>query len=76
MANFGKIMISMNFIQGGVVRGTILAMKYMGSPIGTGGTVLQTAFEASDLSTNFSITSKYRALKQLVVNYTKATGVS
>ncbi|XP_050436545.1 15-hydroxyprostaglandin dehydrogenase [NAD(+)]-like isoform X2 [Adelges cooleyi] len=64
---------TMNINYGGVVRGTMLAIKYMGAPYGgKGGTVVQTASIAAFLPG--AIAPMYRSTKRAVVEYTRAIG--
>ncbi|XP_050531784.1 15-hydroxyprostaglandin dehydrogenase [NAD(+)]-like isoform X2 [Daktulosphaira vitifoliae] len=65
---------TMEINYGGVVRGTMLALKYMGTPFGgKGGTVVQTASIAG-LMSNIWIAPMYRSTKRAVVEYTRAVG--
>lgn len=58
------------------MRGTMLAIKYMGAPNGgKGGTVVQTASIAAFFP-NFYFAAMYMSSKRAVVDYTRAIGVS
>ncbi|XP_050420824.1 15-hydroxyprostaglandin dehydrogenase [NAD(+)]-like [Adelges cooleyi] len=65
---------TMNVNYGGVVRGTMLAIKYMGAPYGgKGGTVVQTASIAAFIGVA-NIAPMYRSTKRAVVEFTRAIG--
>ncbi|XP_050427342.1 15-hydroxyprostaglandin dehydrogenase [NAD(+)]-like isoform X1 [Adelges cooleyi] len=65
---------TINVNYGGVVRGTMLAIKYMGRPYGgNGGTVVQTASIAAFMG-NLTICPIYRSTKRAVVEFTRAIG--
>ncbi|XP_050434116.1 15-hydroxyprostaglandin dehydrogenase [NAD(+)]-like [Adelges cooleyi] len=65
---------TINVNYGGVVRGTMLAIKYMGKPYGgNGGTVVQTASTAAFVG-NLFICPIYRSTKRAIVEFTRAIG--
>lgn len=68
-------MIFLFDFQGGVVRGTMLALKYMATPFGgRGGTVIQTASIAG-LMSHIGVAPIYRSTKRAVIEYTRSIGV-
>lgn len=69
-------MIKHKCFQGGIVRGTLLAIKYMGLPnSGRGGTVIQTT-SLKVFSDHFQyIPIMYKSTKQNVMEFTKCFGV-
>lgn len=61
--------------QGGIVNGTLLAIKYMGIPSGgNGGTIIQTT-ASTIFKDDFHCTSTYKSTKKCVIEFTKSLGV-
>ncbi|XP_050531781.1 15-hydroxyprostaglandin dehydrogenase [NAD(+)]-like [Daktulosphaira vitifoliae] len=66
--------LTMNINYGGVVRGTMLAIKYMSTYYGgNGGTVVQTSSIAG-LMEKYHMAPMYRSTKRAIIDYSRAVG--
>lgn len=64
-------LLSTVYLQGGIVNGTLLAIKYMGIPSGgNGGIVVQTT-ASMIFRDNTLCTSMYKSTKTCVMDFTK-----